>query len=120
MLRNFLEIAAEHPFPIQNLPYGVFSSPGRSARVGVAIGDFVLDLHLLEERRLVPSLGVLGEASLNRLMETRGVVLRQVRAALQDLLDERNPRLRDDRSLREQALVPMQKATLHFPVQVGD
>lgn len=31
-------------FPIQNLPFGVFSSGGSSPRVGVAIGDFILDL----------------------------------------------------------------------------
>src|SRR5690242_10898162 len=31
-------------FPIQNLPFGIFSSAGTAARVGVAIGDRILDV----------------------------------------------------------------------------
>jgi fumarylacetoacetase len=120
MLQSFLEITVDHPFSIQNLPYGIFSSAGRSARVGVAIGDYVLDLKLLEERGLVPPLGVFGESSLNRLMEKGAAGWSQLRASIQELLDERNPRVRDDRSLREQVLIPIQQVMLHFPVQVGD
>jgi fumarylacetoacetase len=120
MLQSFLEITADHPFSIQNLPYGIFSVAGRSARVGVAIGDYVLDLKLLEERGLVPRLGVFGESSLNPLMEKGAAAWRQLRESIQDLLDERNPRVRDDRSLRAQVLIPIQQVMLHFPVQVGD
>ena len=120
MLQSFLEITVDHPFSIQNLPYGIFSSAGRSARVGAAIGDYVLDLKLLEERGLVPPLGVFGESSLNRLMEKGVAGWSQLRASIQELLDERNPRVRDDRALRGQVLIPIQQVMLHFPVQVGD
>jgi fumarylacetoacetase len=120
MLQSFIEISAGHPFSIQNLPYGIFSVADRSARVGMAIGDCVLDLKLLEERGLVPPLGVFGESSLNPLMEKGAAVWRQLRDSIQELLDERNPRVRDDRSLREQVLIPIQQVMLHFPVQVGD
>jgi len=120
MLQSFLEITADHPFSIQNLPYGIFSVAGRSARVGVAIGDYVLDLRLLEERGLVPRLGVFGESSLNPLMEKGAAAWRQLRKSIQELLDERNPRVPDDRSLREHVLIPIQQVMLHFPVQVGD
>ena len=120
MLQSFLEITADHPFSIQNLPYGIFSVAGRSARVGAAIGDYVLDLKLLEERGLLPQSGVFGESSLNPLMEKGAAAWRQLRESIQELLDERNPRVRDDRSLREQVLIPIQQIMLHFPVQVGD
>jgi fumarylacetoacetase len=43
-LRSFVEVAPDSDFPIQNLPYGVFSTDDAGKRVGVAIGDFVLDL----------------------------------------------------------------------------
>ncbi len=43
----FLEIPPEHDFSYQNLPYGIFSTPFTSPRVGVAIGDWVLDLSVL-------------------------------------------------------------------------
>ena len=39
-LRSFVEGAADSDFPIQNLPYGVFSTASDTRpRVGVAIGD---------------------------------------------------------------------------------
>jgi fumarylacetoacetase len=44
-LRSFIDVAPDSHFPIQNLPYGVFSAKdGLAPRVGVAIGDYVLDL----------------------------------------------------------------------------
>ena len=53
-LRSFLPVAPDSPFPIQNLPYGVFRlQNGGEPRIGVAIGDQVLDLKALEQRGLV-------------------------------------------------------------------
>ncbi len=46
-LRSFIDVDPASDFPIQNLPYGVFSTAGTSPRVGVAIGDDVLDRFIL-------------------------------------------------------------------------
>src|SRR5690606_25670927 len=46
-IRSWVEVSPESHFPIQNLPYGVFyraSDPTKKATIGVAIGDFILDL----------------------------------------------------------------------------
>ena len=44
-LRSFINVDPASDFPIQNLPYGVFSTAANpTPRVGVAIGDYVLDL----------------------------------------------------------------------------
>ena len=49
-LRSFIEVDPTSDFPIQNLPYGVFSAKdGLAPRVGVAIGDYVLDLWQLAQ-----------------------------------------------------------------------
>ena len=49
-LRSFIPVDATSHFPIQNLPYGVFSAKdGLAPRVGVAIGDYVLDLWQLAQ-----------------------------------------------------------------------
>jgi len=48
-LRSFIPVDPQSDFPIQNLPYGVFSAHGLAPRVGVAIGDYVLDLWELEQ-----------------------------------------------------------------------
>ena len=48
-LRSFIPVTRP-PTSIQNLPYGVFSAKdGLAPRVGVAIGDYVLDLWELEQ-----------------------------------------------------------------------
>ncbi len=70
-LRSFIPVDAGSDFPIQNLPYGVFSTAALPApRVGVAIGEFVLDLWELEQdRRLnVGDLGVFAGPTLNPFM----------------------------------------------------
>ena len=45
-LTSFIEVAPESHFPIQNLPFGVFRPRNGVPRVGVAIGDYVLDLSI--------------------------------------------------------------------------
>ena len=50
MNKSFIEVNQESHFPIQNLPYGVFSTKDNNTpRIGVAIGDYVLDLAVLEK-----------------------------------------------------------------------
>ncbi|PYJ08590.1 MAG: fumarylacetoacetase, partial [Verrucomicrobia bacterium] len=49
LLKSFIDVAPESHFPIQNLPFGIFKPGQERARVGVAIGEFVLDLSVLEE-----------------------------------------------------------------------
>jgi fumarylacetoacetase len=119
-VRCFLPIPVDHPFPIQNLPYGVFSGREQGPRVGVAIGDYVLDLSVLAEAGLLPSYSVFAEPSLNALMSCGREAWNEVRATLQYLLDEETPTLRGNRRLRTRALIPVQEVTMHLPVAVGD
>jgi len=119
-VRCFLPIPVDHPFPIQNLPYGVFSGREQGPRVGVAIGDYVLDLSVLAEAGLLPSYSVFAEPSLNALMSCGREAWNEVRATLQYLLDEETPTLRGNRRLRTRALIPVQEVTMHLPAAVGD
>src|SRR5437879_5652848 len=53
-LRSFVPVAPDSHFPIQNLPFGIFRRhPGGTPHVGVAIGDTILDLWVLEESDLL-------------------------------------------------------------------
>src|ERR1700730_17923141 len=120
-LRSFIDVDPSSDFPIQNLPYGVFSTgDGLSRRVGVAIGDYVLDLWELEQdgRLDVGDLGVFAEPSLNRFMSLGPKVWSRTRARISELLRHDNPELRDNESLRNRALVPMADAKLHLPIAV--
>jgi len=53
-LRSWVSSASGHPdFPIQNLPFGIFSPVAGAPRGGVAIGDEILDLRALNEAGLL-------------------------------------------------------------------
>lgn len=121
-LRSFIEVDPSSDFPIQNLPYGVFSTAvNPTPRVGVAIGNYVLDLWELEQdsRLDVGPLGVFSGASLNPFMALGPKVWAKTRARISELLRHDHPELRDNEELRKQALVPMADATLHLPFAVS-
>jgi fumarylacetoacetase len=108
-------------FPLQNLPYGVFSVPGTAPRVGVAIGESILDLSVLEDAGLLrPSAqaSVFDKAEINPFMALGPAVWTATRATISDLLETDHSRLRDDTDLRARALVSMKGATLHLPLFV--
>jgi len=121
-LRSFLAVDAESDFPMQNLPYGVFSTATKSARVGVAIGDSILDLAVLDSEGLIdvpPAANVFANCSINAFMALGPEVWSRVRARISELLRDDNPQLRDDNGLRDRVLVPMSQATLHLPIAVA-
>ncbi|MBR1160978.1 fumarylacetoacetase [Bradyrhizobium elkanii] len=121
-LRSFIDVAPTSAFPIQNLPYGVFSSKdGLAPRAGVAIGDYVLDLWELEQdsRLDVGPLGVFSQPSLNAFMALGPKVWSATRARISELLRSDHPELRDNRELRARALVPMADVRLHMPFAVS-
>ncbi|TWG85978.1 fumarylacetoacetate hydrolase [Cupriavidus gilardii J11] len=107
-------------FPLQNLPYGVFSRQGEAPRVGVAIGDRIVDLNALDQAGLLPEAvrGTFGEPVLNRFIALGRPVWRETRRRLTELLSRDQGALRDNAALRERAVVPMAGATLHLPVSI--
>ena len=121
-LRSFIDVDPASDFPIQNLPYGVFTSKdGLAPRVGVAIGDFVLDLWELEQDCRLPlrNVGVFSASTLNPFMALGPKSWSETRARISELLRHDNPELRDNPTLRERALVPMAQVTLHMPIAIA-
>jgi len=119
--RSFVERAnaPDTDFPIQNLPFGVFRpSPGERPRVGVAIGDQVLDV----AAAAAAWAGLAGEAAracaaprLNDLMGLGGEAASALRLALSRALSTEH----GDQTLRHH-LTPMAQASLDLPVAIGD
>ncbi|EHP44728.1 fumarylacetoacetase [Cupriavidus basilensis OR16] len=107
-------------FPLQNLPYGIFSPNGQGPRVGVAIGDFILDLSVLDAAGLLPASvkGVFAGATLNAFIALGKPVWTETRQRLSAMLAADDTTLHPKSALHEQALVPMAWATLHLPVDI--
>lgn len=125
LLKSWIDLPAHSDFSIYNLPFGIFETPDRTPRVCSAIGNFIIDLTVLEEagcfdcirEDLSPSLHNL---YLNDFISLGKKVTTQVREKLIELLREDNPELQRRAKVRAQAFVPMEKARLRLPVKVGN
>jgi fumarylacetoacetase len=121
-LRSFIPVDAASDFPIQNLPYGAFSTgDGRYPRIGVAIGEYVLDLWELEQDGLldVGEPGIFAGRALNHFMSLGPKVWSHTRARISELLRHDSSELRDNQRLRNLALVPLKDVKLHLPFFVS-
>ncbi|QHW34827.1 fumarylacetoacetase [Paenibacillus rhizovicinus] len=126
MSRSFIEVEPDSHFPIQNLPYGVFRPlQGGDPRIGVAIGRYVLDLAALDEagcfgHTAVHGKGVFAQPSLNAFMAMGRPVWQEVRSTVARLLDNDEPLLRDNDSLRMRVLRLQSEVELLLPAEIGD
>jgi fumarylacetoacetase len=107
--------AAGSLFDVDNLPYGVFSRAGEEPRVGVRIGDLVLDLAPVAAAEMLDVHHVFEERSLNALMAEGRQVRESVRRWVTGLLTEET-----ERDLVEPNLIPVADVALHLPVEVAD
>ena len=111
-----IQINKDSDFPIQNLPYGIFSTKENpSPRVGTRLGDIVIDLAMLDDHGMFGNhYGFFADASLNRFMAAGREVWREIRQRLMRLAGEEHA------SLTREALIPVNEVQMHLPVEIGD
>ena len=122
-LRSFIDVSPDSAFPIQNLPYGIFKPRDGTARAGVAIGELILDLSVLEELghfRDITEQQIFSGGSLNAFMATGRPAWKRTRAILQNFLSADNGALRDNSELREHAFHKQSEVTMQLPACIGD
>ena len=120
LIRSWVETAngADCPFPLNNLPCGVFSQGEDEPRCGMAIGDFVLDVAGLEEAGLLALPGglLLDVPFWNEVMAAGPEVWAALRARVTALLVEGAA----ERAAVEPYLVPLTEVALHLPFLVSE
>jgi fumarylacetoacetase len=97
-------------FPIQNLPWGIFSPAGEAPRAGVAIGD-----HILDARAAMPDVAGLSGSTLNPLFALDPAERIALRRRLSTMLG--------DPAHRESVTAHLHRAadcTMHLPAAIGD
>ncbi len=125
-LKSFINTEPDSHFPIQNLPYGVCSpKEGGSAFICTAIGNYVLNLAELEQAGVFDGPELDGkrpfsELALNTFLSMGHKAWMEARSVISNLLDADEPSLRDNESLRELVLIPMDKVEMLLPVRIGD
>ncbi|UYV38754.1 fumarylacetoacetase [Rhodobacteraceae bacterium D3-12] len=108
----------KHPFPLNNLPYGVFSTDTLDPRCGVAIGDMILDMAAAEEAGLI----TLADVPLfdvpfwNEVMEEGPALWDALRARLTEILAESSA----DQAAAEPLLIAQADAEMHLPCLVAE
>lgn len=120
LIRSWVETANDPacPFPLNNLPCGVFSTPGTAPRCGVAIGDRVLDVARMEKAGLLnlADRPLLDTGAWNPLMAAGPHVWERLRSALMG-------HLREGADTQDQVtpyLHPLSGAVLHLPFTVTE
>ncbi|MFK3868435.1 fumarylacetoacetase [Psychrobacter faecalis] len=124
-LTSFIDIAADSDFSIHNLPYGIFSDAKDAAsnnnrRAGVAIGEQVLDLSILEAEGLLSLTGgpYFDQPTLNAFIDSGRDNWTKARSTIQTLLSADIDTLRDNKDLQAKALFKQADVTMHLPVHV--
>jgi fumarylacetoacetase len=123
-LESWVGVPADSDFPIQNLPLGIFKTDSHAPRVGVRIGDSILDLktlHVLGYLDNLPfTLEVLDASTLNGLMKKGKLASRRLRDRVSDLLNKENSELQSNTHHVEQVLIDESAAELLMPIEIGD
>jgi len=126
-MASWIPVASDSDFSLSNLPYGVFSTNTEGPRIGVAIGESVLDLKMLASYHIFDDLEfdttALERETLNVYAGLGKEVHSRLRRRLKELLvkDTQLAKvLRDDQDRRQKCLVPLQSVIMHLPVLVGD
>jgi fumarylacetoacetase len=116
MTTTWLDLPADHPFGLATLPYGIFSTDDPDLRrVGVRIGDFVLDAGEAAEFLGMESGIIWAQPSLNHFLSLGRPAWKAARSWLTEVLS--NPAHRDG---IEPHLTPLTEVTLHLPIEVAD
>ena len=122
-LKSFIDVPRDSHFPLENLPFGVFKPRNGDARVGVALGDFVVDLSVLQEAGHFPDLQdrtLFARSSLNEFLALGRPAWKKVRDILQNILAADTPVLRDNKKLRDRVFHRQSDVAMQLPVKIGN
>lgn len=123
-LTSWINVDVNSDFPIQNLPFGVYSDANTKHHACSAIGTYIIDLYELTERGFFKDLNinkeVFNKAFLNDFMELGKDTTRAVRNRLSDLLETNNKELQDNKDIFNHIFKLQSSVQMLLPVKVGD
>ena len=119
-MKSWLKVSSKSDFSIYNLPFGIFSTNKKNKRIGVAIGDHVIDLHACNSLDLFKDLNieshVFKNSFLNNFIELGKEITSKVRKILQSELTNDNSLIKHNSN----CIIPIDTVEMHLPVNIGD
>lgn len=124
LLKSWIKSAnqSQCDFPLNNLPYGVYSNGGEH-RLCTAIGDQILDITHLQKMGYLPSINDVDTElpTWNTVIEQGIVIWTALRNELTELLIEKgNDALEKDADLQKIVFISISSATMHLPIKVAE
>lgn len=123
-LKSWLEVADDSDFPIQNIPFGVFSINDEELAIGTRIGDFAISLTALNDLGYFKDIkfddSVLYDETLNAFISEGKDVWRAVRNRISELFEINNPKLKNQTKHHESVLFNIDDVQMELPVFIGD
>ncbi len=125
-IKSWIKVEKNSDFPIQNIPFGIFSPTDKSPRPGTIIGNTVIDLSVLVEEgffdEILPDTGydAFFQAALNDIISLGKEFTSNLRNRISELFSEEKEVIRDDKELQERMLFNVKEVKMHLPVEVGD
>ncbi len=121
--QSWVEVPEGSDFPIQNLPFGILSRNGGPKKVGVAIGEYALDLSALYDFGMLDIKTYRHDHfetdTLNPLISLGKEKNRALRERISYLLSTETDELKNN-TKRDLFLVKIDELDMHMPVKVGD
>ena len=122
-LKSWVDVQVDSDFPIQNLPFGIFSNGGNK-KVGVALGTKVIDLNNLSDLGYLKDTGISNSIFesefLNDFMMTGKSGTRAVRERISELFSTDNNELKNNSDHISKILINQNEVEMHLPIKVGD
>lgn len=123
-LSSWISVPSNSDFPIQNIPFGIFQTNEKTARMATIIGDTVIDLAVLAQAGYFKDLNfdtkVFEQSYINDFMALGKSVTRAVRDRISDLFEKNNTELPGNSALLADLLHPCGSVQMLLPVQIGD
>ena len=122
---SWLDVPQGSDFPLQNFPFGIFSTSGTEPRVCSRLGDYVIDIHALAWTGYLDDIGindhsVFLQPVLNNFIALGKPAWKAIRKRLIELFSVEDNSLSGNIGHKQKVLVSLSNALMHLPLRIGD